>query len=151
MKRNDIALLAMAEAHVPQVAQIERQCFSLPWTEACIAKELTNPLSLWLIAADGDDVVGYIGSQTVLGESDIMNVAVAPGYRRQGIAEALLLELEEKLRKDGVYSLTLEVRPSNDAAIELYRKLGYLEVGRRPGYYHRPKEDALILRKEWEL
>ena len=151
MKRNDIVLMPMAESHVQQVAQIERQCFSLPWTEACIAKELTNPLSLWLIAADGDDVVGYIGSQTVLGESDIMNVAVAPGYRRQGIAEALLLELEGTLMKDGVYSLTLEVRPSNDAAIELYRKLGYLEVGRRPGYYHRPKEDALILRKEWEL
>lgn len=151
MKRSDIFLQPMAEAHVLQVALIERQCFSLPWTEACIAKELTNPLSLWLIAADGDTVVGYIGSQTVLGEADIMNIAVAPGYRRQGIAEELLRELEERLRKDGVYSLTLEVRPSNDAAIELYRKLGYLEVGRRPGYYHRPKEDALILRKEWAL
>lgn len=151
MKRNDILLLPMEEQHVPQVARIERQCFSLPWTEACISKELTNPLSLWLIAADGDMVAGYIGSQTVLGEADIMNVAVAPEYRRRGIAEMLLRELEETLRKEGVYSLTLEVRPSNDAAIELYRKLGYREVGRRPGYYHRPKEDALILRKEWEL
>ena len=151
MKLNDILLLPMAECHVSQVTQIEQQCFSLPWTEACIAKELSNPLSLWLVAVDGDDVVGYVGSQTVLGEADIMNVAVAPGHRRRGIAEALLCGLEDLLRKDGVYSLTLEVRPSNDAAIELYRKLGYLEIGRRPGYYHRPKEDALILRKEWKL
>ncbi|MBQ9967164.1 MAG: ribosomal protein S18-alanine N-acetyltransferase [Oscillospiraceae bacterium] len=151
MKRNDITLAPMTEAHVLQVALIERQCFSLPWTEACIAKELTNPLSLWLIAADGETVAGYVGSQTVLGEADIMNVAVAPGYRRQGIAEALLRGLEDALRKDGVYSLTLEVRPSNEAAIELYHKLGYREVGRRPGYYHRPREDALILRKEWEV
>lgn len=141
----------MDETHVTQVAMIERQCFSLPWTEACIAKELTNPLSCWLVAMDGDTVAGYIGSQSVLGEADIMNVAVAPQYRRRGIAEALLCELQNVLKSQEVYCLTLEVRVSNEAAITLYEKLGYREVGRRPNYYHRPKEDALILRKEWSL
>lgn len=151
MKPSNIILRPMDETHVSQVAMIERLCFSLPWTEACIAKELTNPLSCWLVAMDGDTVAGYIGSQSVLGEADIMNVAVAPQFRRRGIAEALLGELQQVLKAQGVYCLTLEVRVSNDAAIALYEKLGYREVGRRPNYYHRPKEDALILRKEWSL
>ena len=151
MKQNDFELQIMSEAHVAQVAAIERQCFSLPWTEACIAKELTNPLSYWLVATEADAVIGYIGSQSVLGEADIMNVAVAPEHRRKGVAEALLIALQNALREKNVYSLTLEVRVSNSAAKALYEKLGYVEVGRRPNYYHRPKEDALILRKEWPL
>ena len=151
MKQNNIILQPMTEAHVAQIALIERQCFSLPWTEACIAKELTNPLSYWLVAMDGDTVAGYVGSQSVLGEADIMNIAVAPKYRRRGIARALLEELQNALHLQDVHSLTLEVRVSNMAAIALYGKLGYVEVGCRPNYYHRPKEDALILRKEWSL
>ena len=87
----------------------------------------------------------------MLGEADIMNVAVDPAYRRQGIAEQLLLRLEQDLKDEDVHSLTLEVRPSNTPAVSLYEKLGYKQVGCRRGYYHHPKEDALILRKEWEL
>lgn len=151
MKQNNFTLEPMAAKHVSQVALIERQCFSLPWTEACIEKELTNPLSLWLVAMDGDTVVGYIGSQSVLGEADVMNLAVEPGSRRKGIAAALLNGLQKALRENEVYSLTLEVRASNEAAISLYYKHGYIQVGRRPNYYHRPKEDAMILRKEWTL
>lgn len=151
MKQNNYTLLPMLPEHVAQVAQIERQCFSLPWTEACIEKELTNSLSLWLVAVDGHAVVGYIGSQSVLGEGDVMNLAVEPGYRRKGIASMLLDGLQQALREKEVYSLTLEVRASNEAAIDLYHKHGYIQVGRRPNYYHRPKEDALILRKEWAI
>ena len=87
----------------------------------------------------------------MLGEADIMNVAVSPAFRRRGIAAELLERLKNDLKAEGVYSLTLEVRASNDAAIALYALLGYVQVGRRPGYYHNPKEDALILRKEWSL
>lgn len=151
MKQNNIVLQPMTEEHVAQVAAIERQCFSLPWTEACIARELTNPLSYWLVATQENAVIGYIGSQSVLGEADIMNVAVLPEQRRKGVAEELLLALQNALKEKDVYSLTLEVRVSNAPAIALYEKLGYVEVGRRPNYYHRPKEDALILRKEWSL
>jgi len=149
MMQSDFIVRTMSEEHVEQVAQIERLCFSLPWTEACIAKELINPLSLWLVAVIGDCVVGYVGSQSVLGEADIMNVAVAPEHRRKGIAVMLLNKLQNMLSERDVHSLTLEVRVSNEAAINLYHSLGYVQVGRRPGYYHRPKEDALILRKEW--
>ena len=151
MKQNDTVIVKMEAAHVSQVAQLEQICFSDPWPEDSISSELDNPLSLWLVAFAEEQVVGYIGSQAVLGEADIMNVAVDPAYRRQGIAEQLLLRLEQDLKDEDVHSLTLEVRPSNTPAVSLYEKLGYKQVGCRRGYYHYPKEDALILRKEWEL
>ena len=151
MKQSELQIAPMREEDVFQIAEIEKACFSLPWSEACVRSELTNPLSLWLTARIEDSVVGYIGSQTVLGEADIMNVAVDMRYRRRGIARSLLLELERRLRENAVYSLTLEVRASNEAAISLYHMLGYTAVGRRPNYYLKPREDALILRKEWEL
>ena len=81
----------------------------------------------------------------------MMNLAVFPEYRRKGIGEQLVLTLVEKLKGNDVYSLTLEVRASNESAIALYTKLGFTQVGRRPNYYKNPKEDALILRKEWEV
>ena len=81
----------------------------------------------------------------------MMNVAVHPDYRRQGIAEGLIAVLVDKLRENEVYCLLLEVRASNDPAKALYEKLGFVEVGRRKNYYRNPREDALILRKEWEL
>lgn len=139
----------MQPAHVAQVAELEKLCFSAPWSENAIRGELTNPLSLWIVAVDGDAVAGYIGSQSVMGEADMMNVAVATAYRRQGIAESLVSLLVKKLTANGVSSLTLEVRSSNEPAIALYEKLGFFQVGRRPNYYTKPKEDALILRKEW--
>jgi ribosomal-protein-alanine N-acetyltransferase len=116
-----------------------------------VASELNNPLSLWLVALDGENVVGYIGSQTVMGETDMMNVAVHPEHRRRGIARALIEALVVALRERESSCLTLEVRASNEPAIALYSDLGFGEVGRRRNYYRNPKEDALILRKEWEL
>ena len=151
MKQNEIELVPMTEAHVAAVAALERVCFSDPWSEQSVRSELTNPLSLWLTALDGDTVAGYVGSQTVLDEADIMNVAVAPEYRRRGIARQLLDRLRDLLAAQGVRSLTLEVRASNEPAIALYESLGYVQVGRRPNYYFKPREDALILRKEWSL
>ena len=141
--------LNMRPEHVAQVAELEKLCFSAPWSENAVRGELTNPLSLWLVAVDGDTVAGYIGSQSVIGEADMMNVAVSPSYRRQGIAEMLVVSLVEKLTAQEVSSLTLEVRASNEPAIALYEKLSFVQVGRRPNYYTKPKEDALILRKEW--
>ena len=146
-----IEILKMQSIHVSQVAELEKLCFSEPWSENSVAGELNNPLSLWLVAVDGDCVAGYVGSQSVMGESDMMNIAVAPKYRRQGVAEALIDNLVRDLRDSGNHCLTLEVRASNDAAIALYEKLDFVQVGRRPNYYRSPKEDALILRKEWQL
>ena len=145
-----IEYVIMDASHVAQVAQLEKECFHDPWSENSIASELKNPLSLWLVAVDGQQVAGYVGSQSVMGEADMMNIAVSSGYRRMGIAQALVERLVSLLREKGVYSLTLEVRASNEPAKALYSKLGFSQVGCRPNYYRNPKEDAWILRKEWE-
>ena len=137
----------MTSAHVGQIVQLEKLCFSDPWSEKSIATELDCRLSCWLVALEGDQVIGYVGSQTVIDESDMMNIAVHPDYRRQGVAEALVDSLSDALRLRGSKALTLEVRASNEPAIRLYEKLGFMQVGRRPNYYRNPKEDALILRK----
>ena len=141
----------MKQAHVAQVAELEKLCFADPWSEKSIASELGNIWSYWVVALDGERVVGYIGSQSSADETDVMNVAVHPDYRRRGIAESLIEVLIRELKNRGSHALMLEVRDSNEPAIALYEKLGFQQVGLRKNYYHKPKEDALILRKEWKI
>ena len=144
-------IVLMDESHVAAIAKLEKLCFSDPWSEKSIATELTGKFSCWLVAMEGETLVGYVGSQSVLGESDMMNIAVHPEHRRKGVAEALVNALVAELSARGNYCLSLEVRVSNAPAIALYEKLGFCQVGRRPNYYRNPKEDALILRKEWQI
>jgi ribosomal-protein-alanine N-acetyltransferase len=144
-------IVRMNESHVSAVAELEKLCFSDPWSENSVASELKNKLALWLVAEEEGRVSGYIGSQTCGDESDVMNVAVHPDFRRRGIAEALVNSLVEELKAIDSHSLTLEVRASNVPAISLYEKMGFSEVGRRKNYYRNPREDALIMRKEWEI
>ena len=132
----------------PVIAELENQCFSDPWSERSIASELDNPLSYWLVADDNGVIAGYVGSQSVLDAADMMNLAVSPDYRKQGIGQDLVKGLINHLQNNNVIALLLEVRISNAPAISLYEKLGFVQVGRRPKYYHNPREDALILRKE---
>ena len=143
-----IEIIRMNESHVSAVAELEKQNFSEPWPEIAVRSELTNKLALWLVAVEDGVVAGYVGSQTVLQEADMMNIAVAESFRRRGIARMLV---EELIRQLDAYQLTLEVRASNAPAIALYEKLGFTQVGLRKNYYHKPKEDALILRKEWKI
>lgn len=146
-----IVIEKMNNTHIASVAQLERENFSMPWSENVLTAELRNPLALWLVAVLDDEVVGYVGAQIVPDEADMMNIAVRSTHRRKGIARGLILELLDQLKEQGVRSLSLEVRASNSAAITLYDGLGFNQVGRRPGYYKMPKEDALILRKEWQI
>ena len=143
-----IEIIRMNESHVSAVAELERQNFSEPWPDIAVRGELTNKLALWLVALEDGEVVGYVGSQTVLQEADMMNIAVADSHRRRGIAKMLV---EELIRQLDAYQLTLEVRASNAPAISLYEALGFQQVGLRKNYYRKPKEDALILRKEWKI
>ena len=128
----DIKIVPMMQDDVPQVAALEAACFSDPWSAQILSNELQNELSLWLVAKDGDTVLGYVGSQSVLDEADMMNLAVRETVRRQGIARLLVLSLCRQLHEKGVMSLTLEVRDSNEPAIRLYSSLGFLQVGRAP-------------------
>lgn len=146
-----MTVLEMNASHVAQVAELEKKCFSDPWSEKSVAGELNNKLAYWLVAVEGDFVAGYVGSQTVMGETDMMNIAVHPDYRRRGVAEALVNKLVDELKVRESRCLTLEVRASNVPAYKLYEKLGFQQIGRRPKYYRNPREDALILRKEWEI
>ena len=146
-----MTIVKMTRDHVKAVAELEKICFRDPWSENSVASELDNSLALWLVAEVDGEVAGYIGSQTVMGETDMMNVAVHPEYRRQGVAERLVISLIEHLRLRSSHCLTLEVRASNEPAKNLYAKLGFVEIGCRKNYYRNPKEDALILRKEWEI
>ena len=100
-------IVQMKQAHVAAVARLEKLCFSDPWSENSIAYELTNPLSLWLVAVQNGSVLGYVGSQTVMGESDMMNLAVMPEYRGQGIATELVCRLISQLSAKGNYCLFL--------------------------------------------
>ena len=144
----DYQIIPMRQAHIAQIAALERACFSDPWPQSILEAELQNELSLWLAALSGDTVLGYVGAQSVMDEADMMNLAVTQNARRQGVALALVSALCEQLREKGVRTLTLEVRASNAPAAALYEKLGFREVGVRPRYYFHPTEDARILRKD---
>ncbi len=147
-------IILMQESQIPQIAALDAANFSAPWDEASIRGELENPLALWLAAegeaAEGEErpILGYVGSQSCFEDADILNVCVRPEARRQGLAEALMRELERRLIPKGIETITLEVRASNLPAIRLYEKLGYSQVGTRKGYYEKPREDALILQKQ---
>ena len=143
-------IIRMNESHVASVAAIEKECFGRDaWSERSVASELTNALALWLVAVEGETVAGYVGSQTVCNETDMMNVAVTADFRRRGIGKQLVTALVEELKAMDSHCLTLEVRASNTPAQAMYEKLGFVEIGRRPRYYQNPKEDALILRKDF--
>ena len=137
----------MQAEDVAAISELEKVCFRDPWSESSIASELENALSCWLVAVEDGELAGYVGSQTVLDGSDMMNIAVAPQHRRKGIAEALIIALVEHLKARNSICLLLEVRASNQPAICLYEKLDFVQVGRRKNYYRNPREDALILRK----
>ena len=141
-------IVPMQETHIAQIAALEKRCFSDPWSETSVRSELTNPLSYWLVAQEDGKLIGYVGSQSVPPEADVMNLAVAPEWRNKGIGRALMTALIAQLHSRGITALFLEVRVGNTPAQNLYRSLGFVEAGRRPKYYVNPTEDALILRKE---
>lgn len=132
--------------HVTEIHMLEKQCFSMPWTEYQIRSQLSDSEHIFLAALSDDDrVLGYIGLMFVLDEGYISNVAVAPDARGQGIAKALIAELLTRAGENKLSFLTLEVRESNTAAKNLYLGCGFEPVGIRKNYYELPKEDAILM------
>ena len=149
--RMNVRIVPMTADHLDEVAELERICFSVPWSRNMLAEELDNLLSAFLVALDDHDkVVGYAGVQIVLDEGYITNVAVRPECRRQGIAGKLLQVFLDFAKANHLAFLTLEVRASNYDAIALYGSRGFRSVGRRKNYYEHPKEDAIIMTLEFE-
>ena len=149
--RMHVRVVPMTADHLDEVAELERICFSVPWSRNMLAEELDNLLSAFLVALDeGGRVVGYAGVQIILDEGYITNVAVRPECRRQGIAAKLLQVFLDFAKANRLAFLTLEVRASNYDAIALYGSRGFRSVGRRKNYYEHPKEDAIIMTLEFD-
>lgn len=125
--------------------ELEKECFSLPWTREQLQGELPDERHEFLTAELDGDVVGYVGMMCVLDEGYISNVAVSPRFRRQGIGRALVAEMLRRAEGRQLTFVTLEVRAHNDGAIALYSQAGFAPVGRRRNYYERPREDAILM------
>ena len=140
-------IINASKKHIEQLEQLEKVCFSMPWTRDFLISQLPDDRHIFIAAADGEKVLGYVGMMYVIDEGYISNVAVAPEYRRQGIADALILELIDRCKILKLSFVTLEVRAGNSPAISLYEKHGFSPVGRRKNYYDFPKEDAILMTK----
>ena len=140
-------IVPMAEEHIPQIAEIEKLSFSVPWSENGLREELGNENAHFLAAVSESKVIGYIGAHEICGEAYITNVAVLPDYRRLGIGEALIDAATNGAFGRNCEFISLEVRISNIPAIELYKKQGYNVVGQRKNFYSNPTEDAYIMTK----
>ena len=140
----DLEIRPLTYADLPQVIAIERRAFPTPWSLAMFVLELSKPAGVCLAALIEGRLVGYLVCSRYDTVWHLMNVAVDDRLRRQGIATALIERLFE-LADGPSEQYTLEVRTSNDVAIRLYERFGFRPAGRRRGYYHDNREDALIM------
>lgn len=147
----DYRIIDTAEAQLEQIEAIEQQCFSCPWTMDQLRSQLSDDRHVFLAAVEESGaVLGYVGMMYVLDEGYISNVAVAPAYRRQGVADALISALMTRAEELNLAFVTLEVRAGNEPAKALYAKHGFVPVGRRKNYYDLPKEDAILMTRFWK-
>ncbi len=137
----------MRKEDLEQVSTMEAACFSMPWSKKSFEENLNRSDAVYVVARDGDKVLGYCGAYVILNEADINQVAVEPLHRKKGVGGKMLAALLEKLRKAGADAVTLEVRKSNEAAIALYESMGFVTEGIRKNFYEKPVEDALIMWK----
>ena len=144
----DLRIVDVEERHIPQLVELERQCFSMPWTAEQLRGQMKDKLHEFIAAEAMDGaILGYVGMTYVIDEGYISNVAAAPANRRQGIGSRLVEALLKRAEELELAFVTLEVRESNEAAIELYKKYGFSQVGLRKNYYDLPKENAILMTK----
>jgi [ribosomal protein S18]-alanine N-acetyltransferase len=148
-----IQLRRLTPKDLEAIEQIERRSYPTPWSRSMFASELSKPssISLGAFEAETGELVGYLVISRYVDAWHVMNIAVAPERRRQGIAVALFERLFELTAADGRRGYTLEVRISNEAAIKLYERLGFQSRGVRRGYYTDNREDALVMWRDPEL
>lgn len=145
---NEISVMAMEREHISQVAEIEKICFSEPWSEETVLDAFEKGTKFF-VATLGSLVVGYVGISCIIDEGYITNIAVLPEYRNRGIATSLLNRLFSLASDTDLSFISLEVRESNEKAISIYDKLGFKNEGLRKNFYSNPKENALIMTKRF--
>lgn len=143
-KDSGLVLEYLRQEHIPQLVEIEKACFSDPWSYDGFLYEVTNPRAVFLLAVQNGEVLGYIGMHHIFDIGYIANVAVKEAYRRQGVAGFLMEHIMAYAKKNKLDSLTLEVRENNLAAQNFYKNYGFAEVGVRKNYYSNPTEHGLI-------
>lgn len=141
----EFRIVDVSAEHITQIEEIERKCFSRPWTVGQLRSQMRDVQHEFIAAVSDGRVLGYVGLMYVLDEGYISNVAVHPDARRQGIGDTLIDALAAKAAELELAFLTLEVRESNAPAIALYAKHGFHPVGKRKNYYDAPKEDAVLM------
>ena len=140
-------IIRKAEAEdVLAIQEIEKQCFTVPWSYDSLYKDIVeNKLAFYVVAEIAGQICGYVGIWKIFEEGHITNVAVAPEFRRKHIGRAMLETLISVTAEAGIEKYTLEVRAGNEPAIRLYEGLGFKSAGIRPGYYEDNGEDAVIM------
>lgn len=138
-------IVRMTERDVSAVAELEKELFSMPWSEQGFLDTLPMDNVIFLVAKEEEIVCGYCGIYLAADEGEITNVAVAPSFRRRGIAKMLMRELIDESFGLGINQIALEVRVSNEGAIQLYTQLGFASFGVRKNFYEHPIEDAYIM------
>ena len=134
----------MTEAHLDGVAELETLCFADPWSRESLRLLLTDQAVGFVCVCD-DRVAAYGGMMLAPGEGQITNVAVHPGFRRMGFGKTIVTALIEEARRRELEQIALEVRCSNEAAISLYEREGFLRAGVRKRFYRNPTEDAFVM------
>lgn len=141
----DYKITDAEEKHITQLSELEKSCFSVPWTQEQLRSQLPDKMHIFIVAQSGEKVLGYVGMMYVLDEGYISNVAVSPDFRRNGIGDALITELLSRAKALKLSFVTLEVREGNAPARALYKKYGFKDVGHRKNYYNFPNEDAILM------
>ena len=144
----EIGYYELTYVDIEKVSQMEREFFSTPWSEASIAHYMEAGNTIFVVARHGEETIGYAAVMCVLDEGNLVSIGVHDDYRQMGIASELLDIVYDMAHDRGVTSINLEVRTSNEAAIALYEKHGFVQNGRRKDFYRDPKEDALLFIKE---
>ena len=138
-------IIKMSEAHISEIAELEKICFSKPWSENTLRYQLTDDCANFFAAVSNNKIIGYCGCHIAADECYTDNIAVFPDYRKNGLGKALTIKLIETAEEKKCAFISLEVRPSNTAAVHMYKKLGFEIVRKRKNFYSSPTEDAFIM------
>ncbi|MBQ6895305.1 MAG: ribosomal protein S18-alanine N-acetyltransferase [Clostridia bacterium] len=147
---NNIFFDKLKEEYLDSLTELENKCFSIPWSRKLFEGDISNDKAYYVLVVSDNRVIGYGGLYKVLNEADITNIAVHPDFRRQGLADKILLDIFNHCKSNGIKKIHLEVRESNIPAIRLYEKRGFVKLGERKNYYSDNHETAILMTRKTE-